>query len=191
MTVNHKNLAGFIFFMVCILLCPSRAMADSQFAGKPWIQIETDYAIIRYKSDDDLLKFHKSVDYGPGKWNRTSVFSNIVISEVRQMVAQKTDAIFERAQAILDMRKKFKKPFIDIHQDARELKRAYTLIYKGQCNVRAWYRYRNNTVYLNAGDVHKGMLAHELAHAIIDHFLIVKPPSETAEILARYVDSHL
>ena len=40
-------------------------------------------------------------------------------------------------------------------------------------------------------DVHAGMLAHELAHAIIDHYLTVRPPAQTAEILARYVDSHL
>jgi hypothetical protein len=30
-----------------------------------------------------------------------------------------------------------------------------------------------------------------LAHFIIDHYLLVRPPAATAEILARYVDSHL
>jgi hypothetical protein len=35
------------------------------------------------------------------------------------------------------------------------------------------------------------MLAHEMAHSIIDHYLRVRPPHATAEILARYVDGHL
>ena len=51
--------------------------------------------------------------------------------------------------------------------------------------------YEYNTVYLNVQDVHEGMLAHELAHAIIDNFMAVRPPRATAEILATYVDKHL
>jgi len=35
------------------------------------------------------------------------------------------------------------------------------------------------------------MLAHEIAHAIIDNYLSVRPPRATAEILARYVGKHL
>lgn len=191
MAVCHRYPAVFAILALCFVLDLSGVLADSQFAQEPWTELETEYTIVRYKSDDDLLRFHSSVKYGPGRFNRTSTFSSTHMSEVQQMVIGKTDAIFERAQMILDMRKKFKKPFINIYPDAKELKRAYSLIYNGQCNVRAWYRYRDNTLYINAGDVHAGMLGHELAHGIIDHFLIVKPPSETAEILARYVDSHL
>jgi hypothetical protein len=40
-------------------------------------------------------------------------------------------------------------------------------------------------------DLHEGMLAHEMAHCIIDYFLLVRPPVASAEILARYVDEHL
>ena len=35
------------------------------------------------------------------------------------------------------------------------------------------------------------MLAHEMAHAIIDNFMKLRLPRATAEILARYVDAHL
>ena len=191
-----KNSAIFTVIIICLapifLIVPSMAAAGSDFGQKPWIQVETKHTIIRYKSDRDLLKFHKSVDYGPSLWNRTSSFSSIPVSEVKRMLIQKSDAIFERAQEILDMRKKFKtRTIINIYPDSKELKKAYSIIYKGQCRIRAWYRFRNNSVYINADDVHAGMLAHELAHGIIDRFLLVKPPSETAEILARYVDSHL
>ena len=191
MVVCRKYSAIFSLLILCFAFDLSRALADSEFAEEPWTEIETEYTIIRYKSDDDLIKFHESINYGPGSLNRTSTFSNIPPSEIRGMVIQKIDAIFNRAQAILDMRKKFAKPFINLYSDSGALKEAYAVIYKAQCNVRAWYRYRNNTLYINVKDVHAGMLAHELAHGIIDHFLVVKPPSETAEILARYVDSHL
>jgi hypothetical protein len=177
--------------IICCAFDLSRALADSTFEEQPWIEIETESTIIRYKSDGDLIRFHESVKYGPGNLNRTSTFSSLPPSEVREAVIQKTDAVFNRAQAILDMRKKIEKPFINLYPDSGALKGAFTIIYRAPCNVRAWYRFRNNTLYINVKDVHAGMLAHELAHAIIDHFFAVKPPSETAEILARYVDSHL
>ncbi len=191
MNVNRKYVTAVSILIACIVLDFSGVLAESGFGPKPWKELQTNHTIIRYKSEDDLLKFHKSVKYGSSRWNRSSTFSTLPISEIQEMLIQKTDAIFGRAQKILDMRKTFKKVLIQIYPDSKELKRAYTLIYRGKCNVRAWYRYRNNTVYINAKDVHAGMLAHELAHGIIDHFLVVKPPSETAEILARYVDSHL
>ena len=36
-----------------------------------------------------------------------------------------------------------------------------------------------------------GILAHEIAHAMIDNYLSVRPPKTTSEILARYVDENL
>jgi hypothetical protein len=44
---------------------------------------------------------------------------------------------------------------------------------------------------VNADDLTEGILAHEMAHSIIDHFLVIRPPKAATEILARYVDRHL
>ena len=191
MFFNSKYIIVFFALILCVAIDHSMALADSGFGQKPWTQLETKYTIIKYKSNDDLLRFHNEIDFGPGSWNRSSTFSSIPESEVQKMLIQKIDAIFKRAREILDMQKKIKNIHINIYPDSKELKRAYSIIYRGKCNIRAWYRFRNHTVYINARDVHAGMLAHEIAHGIIDHFFKVKPPSETAEILARYVDSHL
>ncbi len=169
----------------------STVLAGSEYGSKPWTSLATKHTIIKYKSDDTLLKFHKSIKYGRSDWNRSGVFSTIARSELESMLISKVDAIFERAETILDMRKPMEKISINIYPDFSELKHAYSIIYRGKCHVRAWYRFRTNTVYTNVEDVHAGMLAHELAHGIIDHFFKIKPPSETAEILARHVDSHL
>ncbi len=103
----------------------------------------------------------------------------------------KTDAIFERVQEILDMRKKNEKVIINLYPDKKTIETAYAEFYGQECRFRAWYEYKTNTISLNINDCHEGMLAHELAHSIIDHFLKVRPPKNTAEILARYVDTHL
>ena len=104
---------------------------------------------------------------------------------------KKADAVFQRVQNILGMQKKMDKVKINIYKSKAQLNKAYTALYKETCTIRAWYRHRNNTIYVNANDLHEGVLAHELAHAIVDHYLLVRPPRATAEIIARYVDSHL
>lgn len=188
---KHIGFCAVIFLFLLIGFQPGPA-AGSDYGSKPWTDLPTRHTILKYKSDEDLLRFHKAIDYGPGKWNRGGSFSSVSRQELEEMLVQKVDAIFERAQKILDMRKKMEKISVNIYPDSNELKNAFSLIYRGaQCKLRAWYRYRNNTVYINSEDTHAGMLAHELAHGIIDHYFGVRPPPETAEILARYVDSHL
>jgi hypothetical protein len=63
--------------------------------------------------------------------------------------------------------------------------------YQTSISIRAFYIQKNDTIYLNIDDLHEGMLAHEMAHAIIGRYFLVRPPRSTAEILAQYVDKHL
>ena len=46
---------------------------------------------------------------------------------------------------------------------------------------------RNNQMQ----DISDSVMAHEMAHAVIDNYFNVIPPEKTAELLATYVDSHL
>ena len=80
---------------------------------------------------------------------------------------------------------------INIYSNKEQLQNVYRREVKTQGEFRAWYTFEQHTIYLQVEDINEGMLAHEMAHAIIDNFLQVRPPSASAEILARYVDAHL
>ena len=121
----------------------------------------------------------------------SGLFSKQGSGDLAGKVRHKVDAVFERAQEILDMRKLMDKVNINVYHDQKGLHAAYYEIFKKPCRLRAWYIYELNTIYLNVSDLHEGILAHEMAHSIIDHYLSVRPPAATAEILARYVDGHL
>jgi len=179
-----------IIFITWLFLFYSHDLIALETADK-WIELETRYTIIRYKSADTIERFHKSIHYGHGWWATTSSFTLLTDAENRKIATLKTDAIFERAQEILDMRKKFEKVNINLYIDKKKMGTAYAILYNQDCRFKAWYEYKTNTISLNIEDCHEGILAHELAHSIIDHFLQVRPPASTAEILARYVDSHL
>lgn len=160
-------------------------------SGINWQTLETRHAIIHYQTLDDLKRFNKKIKYRVESSGLKTLFSPSSTFGLEDTVSKKVDALFKRAQQILDMRKKINKIIINVYHDKNQLYEEYKRIYRKKCHIRAWYEYRLHTVFICIEDMHEGMLAHEMAHGIIDHYLKVRPPTATAEILARYVDSHL
>ena len=179
----------------CCCLISWAAGLNEGFAGDEnpvhWLSIQSKYTVILYQTPEDLVRFDRQLKYEPASRGLKRLFSHQRSGSITEKVAGKVDALFERVQEILEMRRNMEKPTIFIHPDRDQLHDAYARLFKRPCKIRAWYQYSTNGVYVNVNDLHEGMLAHELAHAIIDHYLLIRPPAATAEILARYVDSHL
>lgn len=189
MRVNLSFLFQLSLCVACLMVCHRPVVG--QAAENKWQVLETRYSYIRYTSFDNLTQFNDKINYGPNQWSLKRLFSPADSDTLVDIVRKKVDMIYERVQEILDMRKKIKKVVINVYPDQKALHDSYRTIYGQPCNLRAWYIYEYHTIYLNVEDMHEGMLAHEMAHGVIDHFLSVRPPRATAEILARYVDSHL
>lgn len=152
--------------------------------------IETKHTILTFSAREDVAQFHDSINFAEQS-SFAGFFSSSSTKDLTTDLIRKVDKLFEKVQLILDMRKEMRPVRVRIFRNSDELGAAYYKIYHRKANVRGWYVYEFNTVFLNVRDVHEGMLAHELGHAIIDHYLEVRPPRATAEILARYVDEHL
>jgi hypothetical protein len=176
---------GLFFFPLCL------AVHGEAFPDITWQEIETAHTVIHYQSLEDLKKFNAKLDYGPEQWSLDRRLSSSQLDSPVEIVKEKVDALYERVQEILDMHRKIPRVTIKIYRGRPQLTEAYSRIYKDECHFRAWYIYEKNTVYTNVEDLKEGILAHELAHSIIDHYLLIRPPVQTAEILARYVDDHL
>lgn len=189
--ISRRYLIAFLICTVAVeLLLPARA-ARARGEGL-WRRLETRHTIIQYKIRRDLEEFDRQIDYSPGRSTLGRMFGSSSGSRgSRNALSNKIDALYERVQEILEMRGKMKKVTINVYSNEYQLDQAFYRITKRSCRIRAWYLYESNTVYINVNDVHEGMLAHELAHAIIDHYLLIRPPRATAEILAHYVDEHL
>jgi hypothetical protein len=191
-TLPTKLLPFLILILPGLFFFPLQEVVQGTTSGDiAWRNIETKYTMIHYQSFEDLERFNDKVDYAQDRWGLKRLFSSSGSDNLIDKLNKKVDVLFERVQEILDMRKEMKKVTIKIYHDRRQLHDAYSRIYKKPCRFRAWYIYEYNTIYINVDDLNEGMLAHEMAHSIIDHYLSVRPPSATAEILARYVHSHL
>ncbi len=191
MTKTFPNTALFttmVFLgVLCLVVVPGTGVSETIInSGVKWQTANGQKAVIFYQDAEDLVDFNSMIKYPA----HTVKQPNISKAPAR-IVADKVDVIFERAQDILGMHGFVNQIKIRLYKDKGQLEKVYYDIYKAKSNVRAWYTHKELTVYIQLEDLHEGMLAHELAHAVIDHFLMVPPPIETAEILARYVDSKL
>ncbi len=191
MTKTFPNTALFstlVFLgVLCLVAIPGTGFSKTIInSGVKWQTANGQNAVILYQDTEDLVNFNSKIKY-PAQ----SAKQPDILKAPARAVTEKVDVLFERAQDLLGMHGFVNQIKIRLYKDRGQLEKAYYDIYKAKNNVRAWYTHKELTVYIQLEDLHEGMLAHELAHAVIDHFLMVPPPPETAEILARYVDRKL
>ena len=99
--------------------------------------------------------------------------------------------LFNRAEAILDMRPENMHLKIKIFRTRTELNDEYEKIFSTREDVKSFYVYKFNTIYISEEDISDSIIAHEMGHAIVDHYFAVIPPETIRELLASYVDLHL
>jgi hypothetical protein len=210
--VNKENIKDFVFislkkriktgmfFAGCLFfLLTSLGMASGKTTSNTgWQRLETAHTIIYYTSFQDLKRLKKRVDYDLKQCGLFQSFSCSGSDKLNDEVTKRVDAVYERVQDIMGMRTKTEKVIIKIFSNKKQLQAAYRKLnkeaiqnYQTSISIRAFYIQKNDTIYLNIDDLHEGMLAHEMAHAIIGRYFLVRPPRSTAEILAQYVDKHL
>lgn len=187
---NRNKLLITIFFIIA-----SAGFADSLHADmktdRAWYGLETQFAIISYNSTNILEIYNKShlAEYDV---TATEIMSHsFLIPPSINRIVSSVDGIYSQVQTILGLRMQLPKVNIKIFANSNYLNDAYLKLFRKERKVRAWYMFVTNTIYINAEDAHIGVLAHELAHSIIDGNLMVPPSSVTAEALAQYVENKL
>jgi len=129
---------------------------------------KTKYTTIYYSAERDLSDFVWRIG--------GSRFELLADSEI---ASNRIDRIVERVEAILDM---YPKNFmVKMHLKRGELEQ----------NSVAFYGRRSKSIQVNVDRVTDGVMAHEVAHAVINQYFASPPPSKIQEILTQYVDKYL
>lgn len=147
------------------------------------MELQTKYSIIHYENEEYLKIFGKKLS------GRILIFPEIN----ENYISSKVDFLFKRTKTILGMEKSdIKKVFIQLCKNKAKLDHYFKYYYGSDKNKhRSWYIFQINTIFINICDIDKGMLAHEMVHHITDNYFGTKPPRNTAEILACYVNKNL
>ena len=165
---------------------------------------QTKLATIYYNKEEQLEEFAKKIRPG----SLTRVLNKIFLGKNAKCsdgeLGESVDTLFRRVQLALDMRQPKLRVNIRLHANQKSLHRAYVDIIggssaeavgqtgrKNSTGPIAFYRKETNTIHLQPEKLTIGVLAHEMGHATIDHYFVIRPPPKIAEMLCQYVDKEI
>jgi hypothetical protein len=129
--------------------------------------LETRYAAIRYANDSDIAEF---------LWRITG--HRLEFGASSALTVNRVDEMVERVESLLELY-------------PSELRVEIRILPKHKEGPPGFYSHQTKNITVFLDTLTDGMLAHELAHAVISASFDVPPPQKAQEILAQYVDQHL
>lgn len=150
-------------------------------------ELKTKYALVTYDNETVLKKFNKEVKLG----SLSYLLKNKRSLSIEDEVKNKIDVIVERVQSILEMFFRdltFNMVFMASQKDVQNI---FENKYGKDVDYIAFYSPKDKTIYLSVRDIELGVLAHEIAHVVIDHYYGISTPSKIHEVLVQYVETHL
>jgi hypothetical protein len=184
-----KYKAGFFFLIALTLLFIITDRAYSQEGG--WQVFSSRFCTVFYEDGVDLDIVNKRINlrfsdfYSPRRYRGSADLT------AEDVLSDKFDAIFTRVEDILDMYPSKIHVTINIYKTRKALDEVYEEIFNVPNTADSFYIYKTNTIYTIEGAIREGILAHEMAHCIIDHYFVILPPRKIQEMLAVYADIHL
>ncbi len=152
-------------------------------------ELKTQYATIIYEKEEQLQQFNKRVSLGSLSYLNPKRNKNSIT--VVDKVKNKLDVIVERVKTILDMFPGDLKFRIMLLPSDANIQKIYRYKYQKSVDYIAFYSPEEKTIFISVNDIKLEVLAHELAHVILDHYFAVSPPVKIHEVLAQFVENHL
>jgi hypothetical protein len=178
-----RTLAGWLFliFLLCGLIHSTHALGQANVHhGR--------FSNIHYEEAGHLERFAQKVQPGAMTLSLNQIFMGNSKLAPEAKAGRYVDQLFQRVQAILEMPKPDLKVEIRLFRDQPALSEAFEKIAGRATQAPAFYWKESNTIYLHLEQISTGILAHEMAHAVISHYFIIPPPEKISELLCQYVD---
>jgi hypothetical protein len=151
-------------------------------------KISSGYAKIFCESGETLRVFNKRIKLGfLSALLKARTGSDL---SVEGQLAEKIDVIVERVERILEMRPRNFTISLYVLPDADKIRALYKKKYYREVDFIAFYAPGEKAIYIAADEAKSVILAHEIAHAVIDQFFGVAAPVKIHELLAQYVEEN-
>lgn len=180
------------------LFCQHEDLASNNIANDAGIKSDADGKWFIINSANFTIYCKQEVNLGTveRRLGRRGLFISGVygpnpVSAPPQKVAYRMDRILKRVKDILEMYPGKMDLKIRVFNTREELNDEYYNIFGQWENYKSFYIHKYKTIYTSEEDVSDSIMAHEMGHAVVDHYFNMIPPGKIREILASYVDKHL
>ncbi len=110
---------------------------------------------------------------------------------VRDEVLAKIDIVIEKAEVVLDMFPDNLHINLVLLPSSDAVDAEYKRKYGKNVNYISYYSLSEKTIYMSVEDMRLQVLAHEIGHAIVDHYFKVRPPYAIHELMAQFTEKHI
>ncbi len=185
----------FFIFVFIILLCqfPKIPFADyaSALDAQGWRVVESKYFTILCHPEVKIERINSRIQvrFYDVDWGRYSPKNKTIDAQV----ADKFDRIFRKVEKILDMYPRKIHPVIKLFKNQSQLDKEYAQIFgsfDGKERI-SYYVHKYTTIYTTEAMISEGVLAHEIGHAVADHYFLILPPDKVGEMLSQFIELHL
>ncbi len=113
------------------------------------------------------------------------------IVTVEDEVLAKLDTLIEKAEVVLNMFPNNMRIHVVLLKDSGDVSASYKRKYHKTVNHIAYYSLSEDTIYISVDDARLRVLAHEIGHAIVDHYFKIRPPYNIHELMAQFTEKHI
>lgn len=149
------------------------------------------FCTVFYEEGVDLERVNRRINLRFSDFYSARRYAKKADLSTDEILSGKFDAIFAKVGEILDMYPSKVHVAVNIYKTQEGLDEAYEGIFSEKNSTVSFYVYKTNTIYTTERAITEGILAHEMAHCIIDHYFVILPPRKIQEMLAVYADVHL
>lgn len=165
-------------------MCIGASSRSTSAADQP----KSRYFSLRYENSALLREFNDQLQLG-SKLNRYMQKDSIIT--VEDEVYAKLNVLVEKAQSVLDMFPSNLHISLVLLTDKDSVRAVYMQKYGKKADHIAYYSLSEDTIYASVDDVNMRVLAHELGHAIVDHYFKERPPYHIHELMAQFTEKHI
>ncbi len=165
--------------LCCLLLLPFATRAT---------EIKGRYVTIVYGDNELLDDFNDELELGR---KLDGLARKRPIVTVADEVLAKVDTVVEKAETILEMFPDQLHIRVVLLAAQEDVARVFQEKYSRSADHIAFYSLSEDTIYLSIDDVNLEVLAHEIGHAIVDHYFDVRPPYNIHELMAQFVEKRI
>jgi hypothetical protein len=156
-----------------------------------WNVFSTRFCTVFYEKGAELKIINRRINLSFPDFYSPRSFKKEPGLAVEDIVSDKMDAIFNRVEELLDMYPARIHVAIYVYKNKEDLDGIYEEFFHEPNTAVSFYIYKTNSIYTTESAASESILAHEMAHCIIDHYFVILPPRKIQEMLAAYADVHL
>ncbi len=179
----------FVLFTLVLLSFGKICISQQEAREDNWLSFQTAYLTVDYKPEVNLKRV-----LGRLSGRELSSHSKLpayTLTGIEAKVAYRLDVIFMRVRDILGMYPDKAEIKIKIYKNRQDIKAELCYLNQADEACKSFYIYNANTIYASEQDLTDSIIAHEMAHAVVDNYFSTIPPKNMAEILATNVDLRL